>query len=80
MSLNLYWGEWEIDWIFRILCIYPEYAIDHNTIIWILLCKYLFDGSIKTWDTEPAGLTLKGGEKLMWSRLYEVDYQVCPTF
>ena len=69
MSLHLYWGEWEMDWVLRILCSSPEYAIDHNTIIWILLWKFFFNGSVRTWDTEPVGSKLKEVEKPMWSCL-----------
>ena len=69
MSLHLYWGEWEMDWIFRILCRSPEYVIDHNTIRLILPCESLFNGSTGTWDTDPVDLKLKEGAKPMWSRL-----------
>ena len=56
MSLHLYWGEWEMDWFFRILYRSPEYVIDHNAISSIPLCKYLFNGSTRNWDTDPVDL------------------------
>ena len=69
MSLHLYWGEWEMDWFFRILCRSPEYVINHNTISSIPLCKSLFNGSTRNWDTEPLHLKLKEVAKPMWSGL-----------
>ena len=63
MSLHLYWGEWEIDWFFRILCRSPEYVIDHNTISSILLCEYFFSWEYDNLGYSPSRLKKKRGSK-----------------